>query len=67
MSEGHAAAGAMVSSGPKLQLKAMSGSMTLQQPGSVFMSVTPVTPEAVWMPTIWACPCTWPYISQGLS
>ena len=35
----------MVTFGPDLQLRAVSGSVTQLQPGSVFMSITPVTIE----------------------
>lgn len=42
----HAASGVMVSSRPKLRLRVMSGSVTLMQPGSVLVSLDPVTMES---------------------
>ena len=39
---------------PKLWLRAISGSLTLLQQGSVLVSLAPVTSKAMWLSKIWA-------------
>ena len=46
----------MATSGHRLLLRVMSGSVTLPEPGSVLMSVAPDTIKATLMPGIWVTP-----------